>query len=155
MTPRCGAGRPTVALARSLRRGDAMTTGRTVRSWGALVALAVGAPACGDGLNAPPVVSDGAFDAPSSEMDGPSIVDGIPAAADPCSIPADREDIGLVYRDRNGQLAAITDEGSIDLVVPDQGGFVLLIGPRLRGVGECTVVINAAVFDPCNGRALA
>jgi len=86
---------------------------------------------------------------------------GGPAPA--CEVPpippgppggADAADVVLVAQGDGGQLEDLVDGAAVPLIAAPQGGHILLIGARVRGVSGCSVQINAALRDPCNNRVV-
>lgn len=63
-------------------------------------------------------------------------------------------ELELVYRTVDGTLASLERGGRVPLILPPQGGKVLLVGIRARNVDGCGLRITAALRDPCTGRVL-
>jgi hypothetical protein len=60
----------------------------------------------------------------------------------------------IVFGTLDGELHDLVDGSRVPLIAAPQGGHILLIGARMRGVSGCSININAAVRDPCNDRVL-
>ncbi len=60
-------------------------------------------------------------------------------------------EIELVFLDAAGERHALADGAEIPLVVPGQGGQVLLIGVRARNMDVCALQGSVAVHDECAG----
>jgi hypothetical protein len=60
-------------------------------------------------------------------------------------------ELALVHRTPDGMLAPIADGNELALVVPPQGGEVLLIGVRARNVDGCPLTLSTALVDPGSG----
>ena len=117
----------------------------------ALLLVLVGAlPGCGNGpVAGPDASSDGALaiDAPVDVPD------------DPCTPTIG--DLGLpievrpVYVDYRGLVQPIGVDGAVGLIVPPQGGYVLMAGLEAKNLPGCGATITGTVSDPHNGVPLA
>jgi hypothetical protein len=98
----------------------------------ALVLIIVGACAGEDGV-AEPV---------------PSCTDGIVGDLD---APPEVE---ILVRDADGNARLAEDMEPIDLILPPQGGKVLLVAPRVRNMDACSMRVTATLRDECTNRIL-
>lgn len=62
--------------------------------------------------------------------------------------PVAAAELELVYRSAAGETVALVDGGEIPLILPPQGGKVILVGVRAKNVTQ-QVQINAGLFDDC------
>jgi hypothetical protein len=53
-----------------------------------------------------------------------------------------------------GAIAPVTDGGTLPIVVPPQGGHILLVGVRVKNVSLCGATIGVALRDPCDNGVL-
>ena len=55
----------------------------------------------------------------------------------------------LAYRTVDGDAAVLRDGDEVPLILPPQGGKVLLVGFRARNVDLCDLALRASVHDTC------
>ena len=55
----------------------------------------------------------------------------------------------LAYRTVDGDVAVLADGGEVPLILPPQGGKVILVGFRARNVDLCDLAVRASVHDTC------
>jgi len=85
---------------------------------------------------------------PGTVAEGEGEGEGDPVA--PCVIgdPIAPAEIELVYRAVDGTVASLIEGGEVPLILPPQGGKVILVGVRARNI-TCQTQINAGIFDRC------
>lgn len=49
----------------------------------------------------------------------------------------------------------VLNRGTVPLILPPQGGKVMLLGVRARNLDGCPLFITTALKDPCNGAIIA
>lgn len=69
--------------------------------------------------------------------------------------PSQPAEIQLVHHTESGVVAPITDQGEVPLILPPQGGKVMLIGVRARNLDGCPLTIATAIIDPCTEAVVA
>lgn len=94
------------------------------RRVGSVCLVAIGLGACGGGEPKPPRA--GCFQ------------------GDPASSPA----LALVYQTPDRTLAPVTEGGPVPLIVPPQGGEVLIIGVRARNIDGCPLTMSTSLALP-------
>jgi hypothetical protein len=57
--------------------------------------------------------------------------------------------VELVFRDQAGAFHPVVEGGDVPMVVPDQGGLVMLFGVRAKNMDVCNAQLSVAVHDPC------
>ncbi len=62
---------------------------------------------------------------------------------------AQEAQVQLVYRTVDGGVAVMDENTEIPLLLPPQGGKVLLIGVRARNLDLCALGISTAIHDEC------
>ncbi|MGN6109107.1 MAG: hypothetical protein ACTHU0_28635 [Kofleriaceae bacterium] len=85
-----------------------------------------------------------------------ALVPGCPPGGDDDPTPApscETGEIELVYGQYD-QQHDLADGDAVPLLAAPQGGHILLIGARARSATRCSVVVNAALRDPCNQRVV-
>ncbi len=55
----------------------------------------------------------------------------------------------LVYRTVDQQLATLVDGQEVPMILPPQGGKVILIGARVKNMDLCSLQANGGMFDGC------
>jgi hypothetical protein len=65
--------------------------------------------------------------------------------------PDAEAELELVYRTVDGRIAVLEDGGDVPMILPPQGGKVMLIGVRARNVTQ-QLQINAGIRDFCTER---
>ena len=80
--------------------------------------------------------------------DSPSCVESF--VGDPDALP----EVEMIVRDATGSARVATDMDPVDLIVPPQGGKVLLVAPRVRNMDTCSVRVTATLRDECTNRVL-
>ena len=78
----------------------------------------------------------------------PSCTDGFVGSFDAAP------EIELIVRDVDGSSRIAADMDSIDLIVPPQGGKVMLVAPRVRNMDTCSLRVTATLRDECTNRIL-
>ncbi|MBI1945664.1 MAG: hypothetical protein HYS27_08210 [Deltaproteobacteria bacterium] len=68
--------------------------------------------------------------------------------------PGQPPELQLVYRTAQGEMADLVDGGEVPLIIPPQGGHVVIIGARLRNVNVCGLQMSALLRDTCTNRIL-
>lgn len=90
----------------------------------------------------------GSHGAPPSHPDAA----GDDAAVDaPPAIP----EIELMYRSRDGSAVPCAPDAPVPLVLPPQGGFVMLVGLRAKHVDLSSVMITASIRDTVTDQVLS
>jgi len=56
----------------------------------------------------------------------------------------------LVWRTLDGRMEPFVEGQTLPLILPPQGGKVVMIGARVRHMG-CTIALRAGAFDDCKG----
>jgi hypothetical protein len=71
---------------------------------------------------------------------------------EPCFFgdPAAAPEGELVWRTLDGRMESFVDGQTLPLILPPQGGKIVLLGARLRNIG-CTLTVTAGAFDDCKG----
>lgn len=87
----------------------------------------------------------GAADEP---VEPPSCMDGF--VGDPGVAP----EVEMIVRDADGSSRAASDMDPVDLILPPQGGKVMLVAPRVRNMDTCTLTVTASLRDDCTNRIL-
>jgi hypothetical protein len=67
--------------------------------------------------------------------------------------PSEEPVAELVHRVGIG-AELLTEGGDVDMILPPQGGKVILVGVRAKNVNLCAVGVSAAVRDTCDGGLL-
>ncbi|MBA3396781.1 MAG: hypothetical protein H0T89_29390 [Deltaproteobacteria bacterium] len=65
--------------------------------------------------------------------------------------PAEAE---LFFLDANNQLVAPTATGEVPLMIPPQGGWIVLVGVRARNIDGCSPTLTTALVDTDDGQIL-
>lgn len=83
--------------------------------------------------------------------------DGPPDAAVTCFVgdPGAPPEMQLVHHTASGQPLAFTDNGTVPLILPPQGGKVMLVGVRAKNLDGCPLTIATALIDPCTQAVVA
>ena len=63
-------------------------------------------------------------------------------------------ELQLIYRTIDGTYLDLADDEEVPLILPPQGGQVILIGARLRNVNICGMQMSALLRDTCTNRIL-
>ncbi len=106
---------------------------RAARLLAGACALAMGACASGPGSATPPAPAAGCF------------------SGDPSSPPA----VTLVAQASGGTLAPVVDGGTLPLVVPPQGGEVLVVGVRALNLDGCPLTLSTTLALASSGLVAA
>jgi hypothetical protein len=124
-------------------------------SWSVVVLLV---PVCGAGCERAPALGTGEDVEPDNDVEGNAGREGRDdeRTGPPCflgdpSAPAQGE---LVWRTPDGRTEALVDGQELPLLLPPQGGKVVLLGARVRNMG-CALTLTAGVFDDCQDSYLA
>ncbi|HVV85284.1 MAG TPA: hypothetical protein VHE35_19615 [Kofleriaceae bacterium] len=105
----------------------------------------------GGAPDAPPVPDDGqASDRAPDDIDavGPTCSETIGDLGAPLEVRP-------VYVDHRSETHAIDADGAVELLLPPQGGHVLMVGLEARNVRGCTAQLDGKLFDPGTGTLLA
>ncbi len=75
---------------------------------------------------------------------------------EPCPIgdlsaPAEAE---LFFLDPNNEVIALTATAEVPLMIPPQGGWIVLVGVRARNLDGCSSTLTTALVDNDNGQIL-
>lgn len=68
--------------------------------------------------------------------------------------PDQAPEMQLVYRTALGEMADLMEGANVPLIVPPQGGMVVIIGARMRNVNICGMQMSALLRDTCTDRIL-
>jgi hypothetical protein len=72
----------------------------------------------------------------------------------PCSIDGATE-LAISFADETGDVQDVTEGGAVPLIGAPQGGFIILIGPRVRAASSaCQLLIQAGLRDPASNREI-
>jgi hypothetical protein len=64
-------------------------------------------------------------------------------------------EIEVVYRGANGALVPVTDGTEVPLILPPQGGKVMLVGVRAKNLDGCPLTLRTAIRDVCNNGTIS
>jgi hypothetical protein len=59
--------------------------------------------------------------------------------------------VSLVYQTSDGMLAPVSDGGTLPLIVPPQGGEVLVVGVRALNIDGCPLTMSTSLVVPQSG----
>jgi hypothetical protein len=68
------------------------------------------------------------------------------------NLPAE---IQPIFRDVNNEMQPMTAGGSVPLILPPQGGKVMVVGVRARNLDGCPLDISASIRDTCSNAIIA
>jgi hypothetical protein len=76
--------------------------------------------------------------------------------APPCPIgdPAAPAEIEIVHLDASQQIVPTLDGARVPLVLPPQGGWIILLGVRARNLDACRLTLTTSFRDACQGPIL-
>jgi hypothetical protein len=63
-------------------------------------------------------------------------------------------EVEILVRDVGGGARVAEDLEPVDLILPPQGGKVLLVAPRVRNMDACSLRVTATLRDECTNRIL-
>jgi hypothetical protein len=63
-------------------------------------------------------------------------------------------ELEIMVRDVEGNTRVASDMEPVDLMLPPQGGKVMLVAPRVRNMNACSLWVTASLRDNCSGRIL-
>lgn len=64
-------------------------------------------------------------------------------------------ELEIVHKAVGGGVTVTTSSGAVPLILPPQGGKVMLVGVRARNVDGCPLTLTAAMRDTCTGDLIA
>jgi hypothetical protein len=69
--------------------------------------------------------------------------------------PALPAEIEPVFRDVELKMQLMTEGGAVPLILPPQGGKVMVVGVRARNLDGCPVTIASSIRDTCSNSIIA
>lgn len=77
-------------------------------------------------------------------------------AGDPCEIVTGEgaPEVEILVRDIDGDVRVAEDMTPVDLMLPPQGGKVMLVAPRVRNMSGCSMRVTTSLRDECSGRII-
>lgn len=64
-------------------------------------------------------------------------------------------ELEIVHKAAGGGVTVTTSSSAVPLILPPQGGKVMLVGVRARNVDGCPLTLTAALRDPCSDDLIA
>jgi hypothetical protein len=85
----------------------------------------------------------------SSPTPSPAAIDAAVDSGSAAQIDATMEgpEVAIIYRTRDGKAVDAAMDAPVPMIFPPQGGFVMLVGARVRGLDPATVTVTASLRD--------
>lgn len=64
-------------------------------------------------------------------------------------------ELEIIHRKVGGGVATTMADGEVPLILPPQGGKVMLVGVRARNVDGCPLTVTSSLRDQCTGELIA
>src|SRR5687767_11515180 len=64
-------------------------------------------------------------------------------------------ELEIIHRGINGGVNTTTSSGAVPLILPPQGGKVMLVGVRAKNLDGCPLTLTGALRDQCTGEVIA
>ena len=69
--------------------------------------------------------------------------------------PAQAPVIEAVFRDVNNEMKPLAEGGEVPLILPPQGGKVMVVGVRAKNLDGCPITIATSIRDTCSASIIA